>query len=310
MNFRTLVLFGMLLFTLFDYAHVPSPNNDPVFVFDLGGVLFDVNTFGMAQEIGISYLISYIFHEYKIPYHIKSRVFEFMNHLGAQEPLIIPEVSTPLYIRHDGHVLPNIFCQFMAGRISASTAQEKLLSLSQQLSEQNWFTSVYEKALIERIMLLMFDAKKRTAHMYEIAEGIALVKHCKNLGYRVYILSNWDEEGKNRIGDLYHNFFDTYVDGIMISADTDILTNKPHPEIYAAFCKRYGVKPEQIYFFDDTPENVLVANNLKWHGILCNEHTLLWAHAYVDTIHMLHTLKNPSSYKPSQNVLYPEVCHL
>ena len=129
MNFRTLVLFGMLLFTLFDYAHVPSPNNDPVFVFDLGGVLFDVNTFGMAQEIGISYLISYIFHEYKIPYHIKSRVFEFMNHLGAQEPLIIPEVSTPLYIRHDGHVLPNIFCQFMAGRISASTAQEKLLSL-------------------------------------------------------------------------------------------------------------------------------------------------------------------------------------
>ena len=40
------------------------------------------------------------------------------------------------------------------------------------------------------------------------------------------------------------------------------------PEIFRAFCARFGVTPEECLFIDDVAQNVAAAQSLGFHGIV------------------------------------------
>ena len=82
-----------------------------------------------------------------------------------------------------------------------------------------------------------------------------LLKRLKELGYQIYILSNY---GKTFYEERLSNFeFLRYSDGQVISYQEQYI--KPEPEIYQILLSRYHICPEEAVFFDDLPKNLETA---------------------------------------------------
>lgn len=83
-------------------------------------------------------------------------------------------------------------------------------------------------------------------------EGMAeLLAGLKQKGYRLYLLSN--------AAARQHSYWQKapasgLMDGVLISADVKLL--KPDPRIYRVFLRKFGLRPEECVFIDDTPINV------------------------------------------------------
>ena len=79
----------------------------------------------------------------------------------------------------------------------------------------------------------------------------------------VYLLSNTSEIHWQHIQQAYgldkisHDRLASYEVGVM----------KPAPEIFAAACSRFDLRPETTVFVDDLEENVKGAIACSWHGI-------------------------------------------
>ena len=82
-----------------------------------------------------------------------------------------------------------------------------------------------------------------------------LLKRLKELGYQIYILSNY---GKTFYEERLSNFeFLRYSDGQVISYQEQYI--KPEPEIYQILLSRYQICPDEAVFFDDLPKNLETA---------------------------------------------------
>jgi len=89
-----------------------------------------------------------------------------------------------------------------------------------------------------------------------------LIRRLRAAGYPVYYLSNFPEQ-------TFH-----YVSGIMPAfgmmdggvASWEVHTIKPEPEIYRLLLERYGLRPEETVFADDTLVNVEAAEALGIRG--------------------------------------------
>ncbi len=93
---------------------------------------------------------------------------------------------------------------------------------------------------------------------------IDLVKKLKS-HYHVYLMSNSNEIHYDLfIRDLQLRFgyreFDSLFDKSFFSFDTHL--SKPNPDFFTLILDRYNMKPEETLFIDDTPENILVAQQL------------------------------------------------
>lgn len=92
------------------------------------------------------------------------------------------------------------------------------------------------------------------------------VQELKQAGYQVLLLSNFGNT-------LFHrmNFqFLPYVDGGVISYSVKCI--KPEPEIYEILMKRYELRPEEILFLDDNPDNIAGAKKAGWNTIWAIDH--------------------------------------
>ena len=109
------------------------------------------------------------------------------------------------------------------------------------------------------------------------------VKHLKEKGYRIYILSNYGEkpfaDSKARMPFL------KYTDGQLISYE--IQKVKPSKAIYQAICDRFSIIPSEAVFIDDSAINIDAAADFGLNTILFTN--------YKDCISQLHSL--PLAYK-------------
>jgi len=94
----------------------------------------------------------------------------------------------------------------------------------------------------------------------------------KEKGYRIYLLSNYNED-----------FFRVHTQGAAFLADIDgkvvsyeIHKIKPYPEIYQHLLDKYELKAQECVFFDDRPENTQTAEELgmKTYTINSKEYLL------------------------------------
>ena len=82
-------------------------------------------------------------------------------------------------------------------------------------------------------------------------DTIETIKKLKNLGYKVYLLSNLKEIDYEK----FIKHFDVSIfDEMFLSFKLDML--KPNDDIYQYVINKLNAKPENIYFFDDNKENV------------------------------------------------------
>lgn len=82
-------------------------------------------------------------------------------------------------------------------------------------------------------------------------DTIEIIKKLKNLGYKVYLLSNLKEIDYEK----FIKHFDVSIfDELFLSFKLGML--KPNDDIYQHVINKLNTKPENIYFFDDNKENV------------------------------------------------------
>ncbi len=101
-----------------------------------------------------------------------------------------------------------------------------------------------------------------------IDEGWRAVARCRRAGKRLYLLSNYPEEGYVRLREKFADRFDVF-DGGVISCRVHQV--KPERAIYETLIETCGLEPGRALFIDDTPRNVQGAMDCGIHGFLMDE---------------------------------------
>ena len=90
-----------------------------------------------------------------------------------------------------------------------------------------------------------------------------VARDLKAAGYDLYLLSN----AATRQHTYWHDIPGSeYFSGTFISADYHLL--KPEDAIYQAFFKKFGLKPEECLFIDDSAPNIEASENAGMAGIV------------------------------------------
>jgi len=102
-------------------------------------------------------------------------------------------------------------------------------------------------------------------HMLTPIEDVMdIVKELKNIGYKIYFLSNYQLLAYEHILKGYSVF--NHFDGGIFSFKEKLL--KPEPEIYEKLIKTYKIEPDESLLIDDTIENIESAIKQGFKAIL------------------------------------------
>ncbi len=115
---------------------------------------------------------------------------------------------------------------------------------------------------IEEELHKAYDSCSGIMGKYDYTQG--WIKTLKESGYKLYCITNFTPAGYEQCYDCI-SFIEEF-DGCVFSFREGIA--KPDPEIYRRLLKRYGLKPEECVFIDDTDENVFSAQKLGMAGIV------------------------------------------
>lgn len=162
-----------------------------------------------------------------------------------------------------GQVLIRFDQKFFIQRLGIEDADMELL-LREVYRSVEWVQmdrgSLREEEAFERIRARLperlHDAAWKLVIMWdrpilEIDGMYELVEELKELGYRVYLLSNASVR--------QHEYWpripaSKFFDGKLISADVHVI--KPQPEIYRLCLEKFNLKAEECFFIDDAPANI------------------------------------------------------
>jgi 2-haloacid dehalogenase len=97
-----------------------------------------------------------------------------------------------------------------------------------------------------------------------IEDSVSILKELKEKGYRLYALTNWNDELFNQALKEYD--FLHWFDGRVVSGEEGM--NKPEKELYARLLKRFNVDPAEAIFIDDKESNVNAAREIGMDGIV------------------------------------------
>ena len=103
--------------------------------------------------------------------------------------------------------------------------------------------------------------------------AIPLAQHLKRAGYGVYYLSNYSKKAYDECAESLA--FMPYMDGGIVSFKVGL--TKPDPRMFQRFLERFGLRPEDCAFIDDTEENVTAAQALGFAGIVFRNYDELLA---------------------------------
>ena len=96
-----------------------------------------------------------------------------------------------------------------------------------------------------------------------IPGSVALLERLHAQGVPLYAITNWNQH-KFREARAIHGFLERFR-GIVVSGEERLL--KPDAAIYHVLCQRYGLRPEQCIFIDDSEKNVAGARAIGMHGL-------------------------------------------
>lgn len=209
-------------------------------IFDLGMVLFDVSSSKRISTLAplFCWYPSLIYKA--CTSDMKQELFDMLNRVPANTS------TTTGVMYNEGKQVPQVMVDWMNGR-----PNKDILHAIDTHVDQHEYTAA-EKALFREISRLIFQADQLTDSMMPIQSMVNLAQALKAKGYRLYVLSNWDQESFPLMRQKHAQFFDIF-DGIVISGEEKI--GKPHPEFYQRLLTRYNIDPQKSVFIDDEKFN-------------------------------------------------------
>lgn len=226
-----------------------------VIIFDLDGVLCTTNNIRAFQEIGMAIIWHYMLEHLKSP-----------SSLALFQALEFAPALTTYDSYNEGVRMPQCMVDWQVGAQELRDIQDGMVAhiLASNLT-------ISEKNLHVQTILMMTTPAKFIASRQIIPDGIELARTLKKLGYKLYILSNWDPTSFPLFMEQFPELF-TYegqdlFDGIMTSGQQHIL--KPNKEIYQACLKKFDIQASQAVFIDDTIENIQSAEDCGIQSIHC-----------------------------------------
>lgn len=103
-----------------------------------------------------------------------------------------------------------------------------------------------------------------------IEEGWRAARRCKEEGKRLLLLSNYPQEGYERLRVKFADLFDPMFEGGVISWQWHQM--KPEEQVYRTLMKEYGIEDaSRALFLDDTLGNVEGAMKVGIHGFHVHE---------------------------------------
>ena len=243
--------------------HHDLNNQDINVVFDLGGVLIETDGTAAFKEL-ISHvgvvnfsLIAFLkLITMKNPFALDRMMF---NYLNAHYPRIAGE---SLACDKNGNLLPQPMCDWLKGNELGSVILEDVLN------RLNCYENNNDATLLKAIAHIIFDPATFIRTRKLIPGGVSFVRKCKEAGYKLYVLSNWDEESFELLQRKYPEFFNQF-DGIIISGKARML--KPDHELFDhAFNKTWNLNLQRTVYLDDQPENLVAPSALGVTTISCN----------------------------------------
>jgi HAD superfamily hydrolase (TIGR01549 family) len=225
-------------------------------IFDLGGVLVNTHKSTLLWHLGPKRLLCYCFSTGKSPLALKQTLYMVMNSIERQH------TNTPQSYDDEGIPVPSMMRDWLSGKQSNQQILNKLTNAIANHPE--WFINHAEQAIIQELATVLFTPQKFAATRTFDSEGVNLVKWCKEQGFKVYILSNWDAESFAVLHKQNTSIFALF-DGAIISGDHNYL--KPQPELYQILLHTFNVDADNCIMIDDRIENIQAACQLGIHGI-------------------------------------------
>ena len=242
-------------------------------IFDLNGVLLNVDRAKASRTIGYSSFISYFFSGYN-PFRIKKDFFSFLDTISPRLP------DTPLATDEGDCLLPQLMCDWMRGKYDSDEVRQ-IISFQLNSSQVGQGLSKSKKRVFQSLANFIFTPAAYIQAVRLNKRGMELVKACAaqldqygNRKHKLIILSNWDRQTFDLLiqdpsfGELFSLF-----DDILISANIGKI--KPDIGIYLDLFCRHDLNPDydQTYLIDDQLENVESFSECgkKTEGILCTD---------------------------------------
>ena len=175
-----------------------------------------------------------------------------------------------------GNVLIRFDPHFFLDRAGINDPEDRKLILNElfrsvewaQMDEGTLTEKTAEKTILLRFPERLWDTVTELlynwAYFRDTVPGMEeLVRRLKSQNYGIYLLSNASVSQHQ-----YWPGFDVsrYMDGKLISCDVRVV--KPSRQIYQLFTTKFGLKPEECLFIDDSPANVAGAISCGWQGIV------------------------------------------
>jgi HAD superfamily hydrolase (TIGR01509 family) len=218
-------------------------------IFDLDGVLCKTNDLQAFYEIGMPLLLQYI------ALHGKpstKKIFQALQNAPA---------VTTFDTYNDGLRLPQIMVDWQCNAQELRDIQDEMVKhiLSSKLS-------IVEKNFLVSTISMMTTPDKFIRTRQPMPEGIELARTLKQLGYKLYILSNWDPTSFPLMVQQFPEIFELF-DGVMTSGKTGMI--KPNSDIFKACLQKFNIQKSQAIFIDDTIENIQTSEQLGITSIHC-----------------------------------------
>ncbi|AEH51515.1 HAD family hydrolase [Pseudothermotoga thermarum] len=118
-----------------------------------------------------------------------------------------------------------------------------------QLPEYRHYLEILEKVVPELLV--------------PIQENVSVALRLKELGYKIYILSNFSKNNFDYVYSKY-DFFKAF-DGMVISSHVNVV--KPDEKIYRILIERYSLIPQECLYVDDRKENVEMGLKLGFFAV-------------------------------------------
>lgn len=220
-------------------------------IFDFGNVLAYISHTRYFGHLGTYNVASYCLDGN--PFTLKHAFFEYLD-------TIQPHDDPYHGWQSNTQKLPAIMCDWMKGSLSSQEIKAKIADhLDAHCTDESF------KSIAVTLSEAMFTPEILADCLVLHNESIELVKLCRMLGHKTYLLSNLDIETYHAIQKKYPWFAQLF-DGIVISGETGYI--KPDPYIYHIMLNRFAIDPQNAVFIDDIEHNLTPARDLGIFTIL------------------------------------------